>query len=60
MQGQTVGLNFIQEFLYSFQKHNLELSRLVVIVTDGVTGSKNGIHDLGLQNEVIQYHCIIH
>jgi hypothetical protein len=50
-------------------KHNSELPNPVGIVTDGapyMTGSKNGIvtllyehmHELGLQNELLQYHCI--
>jgi len=66
-QGQTKGLDFIWALLYNLKKHNFELSKLVGKVTDGTTsiiGSKNGmesflykhIHDLGLQNELVQYH----
>jgi len=64
-------LDFIQALLFSLQVHNLELSKFVCIVTDGtpsVTGYKIGVvsllykymHELGLQNELIEYHCIIH
>jgi hypothetical protein len=68
---QTKISDFIQALLCSFQKHNLELSSFVVIVTDGITsmiGTKNGmvslhyirVQELGLQNELVQYHCVIH
>jgi len=71
VQGQTKGLHSIQTFLYSLEMHNLELSKLVGIATNGtpsVIGSKNGavpvlnkhVHELGPQNELIQYHCSIH
>jgi hypothetical protein len=35
MEVQVKGSDFIQALLYSLQKHNLELSKLVGIVTDG-------------------------
>jgi hypothetical protein len=35
MQGLTNGSDFIQALLCSLQKHNLELSKLVGIITDG-------------------------
>jgi hypothetical protein len=42
-QGQINGSNFIQAKLCSLQEHNLKLSKLVDVVTDGeplMTGSK--------------------
>jgi hypothetical protein len=68
--GKTKGYSIFQALLVCFQKHNLELSKLVGIFSYGapyVVGSKYGmillykhIHEFGLQNEYLQYHCIIH
>jgi hypothetical protein len=58
MQGWSKVSDLIQALLCSLWKHNLGLSELVGIVTDGapsVIGSKNCM----LQNELI-YHCFIH
>jgi hypothetical protein len=69
MQGQTEGSYFIQALLCNLQKHNLELSKLVGIFTDGALSIVSSrmvccllykhMHELGLQNEM-QYHCIVH
>lgn len=69
MQGQTKGSDFIQALLCSLQKQNLEPSKLVGIVTDGVPsmpGSENDLvsllykhmHELHLQTQY-SIHCII-
>jgi hypothetical protein len=45
LQGWTMGSDFSEALLCSLQKHNLELCKLVDIITDGassVIGSKNG------------------
>jgi len=68
MQGQAKGPDFIQELLCSFLKHNSEISKLVDTVLDGAPCSTNGMvpplykhmNELGIQNELIQYHYIIH
>jgi hypothetical protein len=70
MRGHTNGSDFMQTLLSCLEKLNLELCKLVGIFTHGVlsvTGSANGtvpllykqMQEIGFQNELIQYHCII-
>jgi hypothetical protein len=58
---QTKASDFIQALPYGLQKHNLELSKFVVIITDGshsVTDSPSSmvfliykhVHELRMQN----------
>jgi hypothetical protein len=64
MQGQIMESNFIRLLLRSIQKHNFELS---TPCTSSTTDRKNGMmsllymhmHELCLQNELIQRHYII-
>jgi hypothetical protein len=69
MQGKKKSSDLIQPLLCRLQNRNLDLSKLVGIVTDGapsMTGSKNftlsliynQMHELVVQNELMQYHCV--
>jgi hypothetical protein len=71
VKGKKKGCDIIQALLSCLQKHNLELSNLAGIFTDGasyVIGFKYGtifllykhMHEFGSQNELLQYHCIMH
>jgi putative ubiquitin-RnfH superfamily antitoxin RatB of RatAB toxin-antitoxin module len=71
MKDQTRGSDLLQALLSSIQKHNLDLSKLSGIVTDGapsMIGSKIGMTTLlsehmkqkGIHTDLMKYHCIIH
>jgi hypothetical protein len=46
MQGQTKGLYFIQTLLCILQKHNMEPSKLLDTVTDGVASVVSSEHNI--------------
>lgn len=71
MKDQTRGSDLLQALLSSMQKHNLDLSKLAGIVTDGapsMIGTKIGMTTLlsehmkekEIHSDLMKYHCIIH
>jgi hypothetical protein len=59
VQGQTKGLDINQALLYSLEKQNLDLSKLVGVPT-GVLPSFQPSAGVGPQNGLMLYQCIIH
>jgi len=71
MKGQTRGSDLLQCLLTCLSKQQLDLTKLIGIVTDGapaMIGRENGMVSLlskhrlklGIQTKLKNYHCIIH
>lgn len=71
LKGNTKGENLFQALLRVIQNRNLYLQKLVSVTTDGapamigrnkgvVSRLKSYMKDLGIQNDLKSFHCIIH